>query len=62
LAALDNEFWKTRLVIDSENDECNSEDEETFMHETIRVEYPSNPETEKNKMRGRERTAGKPWR
>jgi hypothetical protein len=46
LAALDNEFWKTRLVIDSENDECNSEDEETFMHETIRVEYPSNPETE----------------
>jgi hypothetical protein len=32
------------LVIDSENDECNSEDEETFMHETYkRVEYPSNP-------------------
>jgi hypothetical protein len=50
-------------VIDSENDECNSEDEETFMHETYkRVEYPSNPETDKNKMCvdvERKKTAGK---
>jgi hypothetical protein len=37
-------------VIDSENDECNSEDEETFMHETYkRVEYPSNPKPIKKK-------------
>jgi DNA-directed RNA polymerase subunit H (RpoH/RPB5) len=64
LAALDNEFLEDEgLVIDSENDECNSEDEETFMHETYkRVEYPSNPETDKNKMCvdvERKKTAGK---
>lgn len=65
LAALDNEFLEDEgFVVDSENDECNSEDEETFMHETYKkIDYPNNPENDKNKMCvevGRKKIADKP--
>lgn len=51
LAAIDNELSEDdRLIIDSENDECNSEDEETFMHETYKKnEYSEEDEQTNNK-------------
>jgi ATP-dependent Lon protease len=51
LAAIDNELSEDdRLIIDSENDECNSEDEKTFMHETYKKnEYSAEDEQTNNK-------------
>jgi hypothetical protein len=49
-------------VIDSENDECNSEDERTFMHETYKGWNTHQTQTDKNKMCvdvERKKTAGK---